>query len=77
LEGQVTAQELSEWFNKHQEQISADDRIMIVVERLGIGATPAVEIDSISIGIDWNRGRILLRAKSPLREADEPSARVL
>lgn len=42
----------------------------------GIGSS-GYEVESIDVGFDWNKGRIMLRTKTPLTVADQSDIRKL
>lgn len=61
----------------HSNQTAQDIQVGIVVKTAGsAGATPTVNIKSISLGFDWDNGKLLVFPEKDLRliEADELAA---
>lgn len=53
-------------------------KIVIPVYRVGsVGGTPSVDVKNISIGFDWDNGKIFVNPESRLREIDRDEIKSL
>ena len=66
--------ELIDWNIRLVEQNHEDPekiRVGIVVKRVGqIGSQPVVDIKTLGLGFDWDKGKLLIYPESDLREID-------
>jgi hypothetical protein len=52
--------------------------VVIPVYRVGsVGGTPSVVVKSLSVGFDWDRGKIFINPESRLREIDRDEIKSL
>ena len=60
----MTLNDFIEWVNEHREQLEG-------TETLAVGATGGLgghghAVEKISIGFDWDKGKLMLHTKTPL-----------
>jgi hypothetical protein len=50
----------------------------IQVKRIGsVGGTPLVDLHSVRVGFDWDRGKVIITPVTPLRETDRDEIQML
>lgn len=59
--------QLIETVNKMIEsQICADPEVMVILSEPGMPATPCVKVKDVSLGFDWDHGKLMLRTEEPV-----------
>jgi hypothetical protein len=69
----MNVKELKQLLEKFESRRDYGDnaQVCIKVERIGaVGAMPTVEIKSVSMGIDWDKGKVIIYPETLLREVD-------
>ena len=56
---------------KYAMQPPEEISVQIQISRFSIGPTPSVMVRQIHVGFDWDRGKILIRPETPLKEATQ------
>lgn len=64
----MTGKEFKEILDRLSEQELESLRIMVHIKENTLGPTPAVDIESASIGFDWNKGRLILEPVVDLKK---------
>ena len=68
----MNVEELKQLLERFQSRRDYENApVCIKVERVGaVGAMPTVEIKSVSMGIDWDKGKVIIYPETLLREVD-------
>jgi hypothetical protein len=68
----MNAEELKQLLEKFQTRRDYENaRVCIKVERIGaVGPSPTVEVKNMSMGIDWDKGKLIIYPEKLLREVD-------